>query len=153
MITYRLYLSCEERSTLESWVKKPTMRARKVRDAKILLGSDENVERYSSTILELSIGVSSKTIERTRKSFCEQGMTMFEPKPRKPRSDIKVDGRVEAHLIALLSQTPPDGEDRWKLQLLADRLVELEVVESISKTMVSRVLKKKKASLFSSAIG
>ena len=153
MITYRLHLSCEERATLESWLKKPTMQARKVRDAKILLGSDENVERYSSEVLMLGIGVSSKTIERTRKSFCEQGMAMFDPKPRKRRSDIKVDGRVEAHLIALLSQKPPEEEKRWKLQLLADRLVELALVESISTTMVARVLKKKKANLSNNVIG
>jgi D-Tyr-tRNAtyr deacylase len=69
-------------------------------------------------------------------------MDMFDKKERKVRSDKKIDGRVEAHLMALVFSGPPEAESRWKLQLLADRLVELKVVEHISSKMVARLLKK-----------
>ena len=73
---------------------------------------------------------------------------MFEPKVRKMRSDKKIDGRVEAHLAALLCQSRPEEAPRWQLRQLADRLVDLEVVAHISTTMVARLLKKTNSSLF-----
>lgn len=142
MTRYRLYLTEDERETLELWVKKGKSSAKKVQSAQIILNSDENVERKSSTILSEIIGVSVRTIERVRRSFCETGLGMFEPKPRKVRSDKKIDGRVEAHLAALLCQSPPDGKPKWELKMLSERLIELEVVEHISTTMVGRLIKK-----------
>ena len=67
---------------------------------------------------------------------------MFEPKVRKVRSDKKTDGRVEAHLTTLLCQSPPEGKPHWELKMLADKLIELEVVGHISPTMVARLIKK-----------
>ena len=67
---------------------------------------------------------------------------MFAPKVRKVRSDKKIDGRVEAHLTTLLCQSPPAGKPRWELKMLADKLIELEVVEHIRATMVGRLIKK-----------
>jgi transposase len=142
MTIYRLYLTEDERQTLEEWVKKGKSSAKKVQFAQILLSSDENVVRKSSTLLSEVLGVSVKTIERVRKRFCEEGLEMFAPKVRKVRSDKKIDGRVEAHLAALLCQTAPAGKPRWELKMLADKLVELEVVEHISPTMVRRLIKK-----------
>lgn len=142
MTRYRLYLTEDERETLELWVKKGKSSAKKVQSAQIILNSDENVERKSSTILSEIIGVSVRTIERVRRSFCETGLGMFEPKPRKVRSDKKIDGRVEAHLAALLCQSPPDGKPKWELKMLSERLIELEVVEHISTTMVGRLIKR-----------
>lgn len=142
MTRYRLYLTEDERETLELWVKKGKSSAKKVQSAQIILNSDENVERKSSTILSEIIGVSVRTIERVRRSFCETGLGMFEPKPRKVRSDKKIDGRVEAHLATLLCQSPPDGKPKWELKMLSERLIELEVVEHISTTMVGRLIKK-----------
>ena len=107
-----------------------------------LLNSDENIERKSSTLLKDIIGVSVKTIERVRRQFCEEGMEMFALKPRKTRSDKKIDGRVEAHLTALLCQSPPNDKPKWELKMLSDKLIELNVVEHISVTMIRRVLKK-----------
>jgi len=69
-------------------------------------------------------------------------MAVFTPKQRQPRSDKKLTGEVEAHLIAIACSEPPAGESRWKLQAIADRLVELQVVESLSHTSVATVLKK-----------
>jgi transposase len=142
MTIYRLHLSPSERETLETWVKKGKHSAKKVQFAQILLNSDENVERKSSTLLKNIVGVSVKTIERVRRQFCEEGMEMFIAKPRKIRSDKKLDGRVEAHLSAILCQSPPDTKTKWELQMLCDRLIELNVVEHISVTSVRNLLKK-----------
>jgi transposase len=131
-----------ERLILESWIKKGKHSTKKVQQAQILLNSDENVERKSSTILKDILGISVKTIERVRRQFCEEGMEIFILKPRKTRSDKKIDGRVEAHLTTLLCQSPPNDKPKWELKMLSDRLIELNVVEHISVTMVRRVLKK-----------
>lgn len=142
MTVYRLHLTPEERQTLESWVKKDKHSNKKVQQSQILLNSDENVERKSSTILKEILGISVKTIERVRRQFCEEGMGMFIQKPRKTRSDKKIDGRVEAHLTTLLCQSPPNDKPKWELKMLSERLIELNIVEHISVTMVRRVLKK-----------
>jgi transposase len=153
MTVYRLYLTASERQTLESWVKKGKNSAKRVQYAQILLNSDEHVERKSATLLKTIIGVSVKTIERVRRQFCEQGLSMFDLKPRKVRSDKKIDGRVEAHLSALLCQSPPDDKPKWELQMLSDKLVELNVIERISVTSVRKVIKKMNSSLFKSSNG
>lgn len=142
MTIYRLYLSSTERAILELWVKKGKSSAKKVQYAQILLNSDENMERKSSTLLKSILGVSVKTIERVRRQFCEQGLSMFEPKVRKTRSDKKLDGRVEAHLSAILCQSAPNDKPKWELQMISDRLIELNVVEHISVTSVRKLLKK-----------
>ena len=142
MTVYRLHLTPEERLILESWIKKGKHSTKKVQQAQILLNSDENVKRKSSTILKDILGISVKTIERVRRQFCEEGMEIFILKPRKTRSDKKIDGRVEAHLTTLLCQSPPNDKPKWELKMLSDRLIELNVVEHISVTMVRRVLKK-----------
>lgn len=142
MTVYRLHLTPEERLILESWIKKGKHSTKKIQQAQILLNSDENVERKSSTILRDILGISVKTIERVRRQFCEEGMEIFILKPRKTRSDKKIDGRVEAHLTTLLCQSPPNDKPKWELKMLSDRLIELNVVEHISVTMVRRVLKK-----------
>lgn len=142
MTIYRLYLSSTERAILELWVKKGKSSAKKVQYAQILLNSDENMERKSSTLLKSILCVSVKTIERVRRQFCEQGLSMFEPKVRKTRSDKKLDGRVEAHLSAILCQSAPNDKPKWELQMISDRLIELNVVEHISVTSVRKLLKK-----------
>lgn len=142
MTIYRLYLSATERASLELWVKKGKSSAKKVQYAQILLNSDENIERKSSTLLKTILGVSVKTIERVRRQFCEQGLSMFEPKVRKTRSDKKLDGRVEAHISAILCQSAPNDKPKWELQMISDRLIELNVVEHISVTSVRKLLKK-----------
>ena len=93
------------------------------------------------------LGTSTKTVERIRRQFCEEGLALFAPKVRKPRSDKKIDGRVEAHRTALVCQSPPDEAPAWRLHVLADRLVALHVVAHIATTMVARLLKKTNVSL------
>ena len=148
MLIYRLFLTAEERQTLEGWQKKYKSHSPKLQRIQILLNSDEQTVRRPAPELAAVLGCSTKTVERVRRQFCEQGLAMFEPTPRKTRSDKKIDGRVGAHLTALLCQSPPDEQPCWQLKMLADRLVELEVVEHISTTMVARLLKKTNSSLF-----
>ncbi len=148
MTLYRLYLSAEERQTLEGWQKKYKSHSAKRQRIQILLNSDEQAGRRAASELAAVLGICTRTVERVRRQFCEEGMAMFEPKPRKTRSDKKLDGRVEAHLTALLCQSPPNEQPRWQLRLLAERLVELEVVAHISTTIVARLLKKTNSSLF-----
>jgi transposase len=146
MVRYRLHLIPEERQALEGWRKKYKSHSPKLQRIQILLNSDEQIDRRSAADLAAVLGICTRTVERVRRQFCEEGMAMFEPKVRKTRSDKKIDGRVEAHLTALLYQSPLDEQPRWHLQMLADRLVELEVVAHISTTMVARLLKKMNSS-------
>ena len=148
MTLYRLHLTADERQTLEGWQKKYKSQSPKLRDIQIILNSDEQSGRRPAPELAAVLGICTRTVERVRRQFCEEGLQMFEPKVRKIRSDKKIDGRVEAHLTALLCQSPPDDHPRWQLGMLANRLVELQVVEHISTTMVARLLKKTSASLF-----
>jgi len=148
MTLYRLHLTADERQTLEGWQKKYKSQSPKLRDIQIILNSDEQSGRRAAPELAAVLGICTRTVERVRRQFCEEGLQMFEPKVRKTRSDKKIDGRVEAHLTALLCQSPPDDHPRWQLGMLANRLVELQVVEHISTTMVARLLKKTSSSLF-----
>ena len=113
-----------------------------------MLNSDEQTGRRPALELAAVLGICTRTVERVRRQFCEEGLKMFEPKVRKTRADQKIDGRVEAHLTVLACQSHPDKHPRWQLGMLANRLVELQVVEHISTTMVARLLKKTNLSLF-----
>lgn len=142
MIKHRLTLTATERKDLLAKVTKGKAAAKLIQKAQVLLASDETVGRQSQTTIAATYHLSTRSVERIRKDFCEQGMALFEPKPRLPRSDKKLTGEVEAHLIAIACSEPPAGESRWKLQAIADRLVELQVVETLSHTSVATVLKK-----------
>ena len=142
MIKHRLTLTTTERTDLLAKVTKGKAAAKLIQKAQVLLASDDAVERQSQTTIAATYHLSTRSVERIRKEFCEQGMALFEPKPRPPRSDKKLTGEVEAHLIAIACSEPPAGESRWKLQAIADRLVELQVVETLSHTSVATVLKK-----------
>ena len=142
MIRHRLTLTATERTELLDKVKKGRASAKLIQKAHVLLASDDAVERQSETSIATIYHLSVRSVERIRKDFCERGLAVFLPKPRQPRSDKKLTGEVEAHLIAIACSEPPAGESRWKLQAIADRLVELEVVESLSHTSVATVLKK-----------
>ena len=143
MIKHRLTLTPTERTDPLAKVTKGKAAAKAIQKAQVLLASDDAVERQSQTTIAATYHLSTRSVERIRKEFCEQEMGLFEPKNRQPRSDKKLTGEVEAHLIAIACSEPPTGESRWKLQAIADRLVELQVVESLSHTSVATVLKKR----------
>jgi hypothetical protein len=148
MIKYRIRLTPEERETLLDWSRHGKRKAQDIQYAQILLHVDESEGRVPLQAAEISLRyhVSTRTVERVRANFCMSGMGIFDKQERKTRSDKKLDARVEAHLIALSCQKPPEGAPRWKLQMLADGLVELQVVDRISRMSVSKMLKKTKLS-------
>lgn len=142
MTKFRLKLMPHERAELLAKVQKGKAAAKTIQKAQVLLASDDTLERQSETTIATTYHLSVRSVERIRKDFCERGMQVFTPNPRQPRSDKKLTGAVEAHLIAIACSEPPAGESRWKLQAIADRLVELQVVETLSHTSVATVLKK-----------
>jgi len=144
---YIVDLTTEERTDLEGRLQGGQMGVRKVKRLQILLKADEG---WSDERIAEAFDVGLSTVERTRRKFVEPGLegaiTNRRPRREYPR---KLDGRAEAHLIALLCGPAPAGYARWSLRLLADELVKIEGVEldSISYETVRRTLKKTNLSL------
>lgn len=141
MKKYLVILTDAERHELEQLLAKGKAAARTRTHAQVLLKADQPTGWTDAQIVE-AFGVSVRTVERVRQRFVEEGLeAALKPKsfPRLPR---KVDGDVEAHLVALACSDPPEGRQRWTLRLLADQLVELDLIESISHEQVRQVLKK-----------
>lgn len=153
MTKHRLTLTATERAELLAKVQKGKAAAKLIQKAQVILASDDAVERQSQTTIAITYHLSTRSVERIRKEFCEQGMALFDSKTRQPRSDKKLTGELEAHLIAIACSEPPAGESRWKLQAIADRLVELQVVETLSHTSVATVLKKMNSNPGESKVG
>jgi transposase len=132
-------LTQEERGQLLALTRKGKTSARMLRRAHVLLLADEGIK--DETIASIVKG-SVSTVERTRKRYIQAGIdAALKEKPR-PGVEPRLDGRGEAHLVALACSAPPEGRQQWTMQLLADRLVELELVDSISDETVRRTLKK-----------
>jgi transposase len=147
MIKYRIYLTQQEHQQLEAMVSKGKHKASAIRSAHVLLASDETSSgRQSASAISAAYHLSTKTIERIRQQFCERGMDIFTPQPRQTRRDKRIDGSVEAHILAICCSEPPAGQSRWKLQLIADSVVELGILDHISATSVATVLKKTNSS-------
>ena len=145
MIKYKVTLTMEEREQLIDIVSKGNHSAQLYRNAYILLNCDEG--KYSRKIINEEISrvlqISMRMIDRVKQRFVEEGFEAC--LARKPMSKTKekiADGEVEAHLIALSCSKAPGGFTKWSLRLLADKMVELKYVESISHETVRRVLKK-----------
>jgi transposase len=136
---YIVDLAENERSQLMKLVSSGKASARKINRARILLLAAEG--KTDLTIAD-SLKVGVRTVERTRQRFVEEGMDIaLNDRPR-PGKRPKLDGKGEAYLLALASSDPPEGRERWTLQLLAGRLVEAGIVDSISGETVRQVLKK-----------
>lgn len=145
-VRYRVMLTEEERADLREISSKGKQTAQRVKNALILLGCDEGPhqeKRSTGAQLAQVLQVSQRTIDRVKQRCVEQGVdAALDRKPPERRYERKVDGDVEAHLVALSCTAPPEGQARWSLRLLADRMVELGYVESISHETVRNVLKK-----------
>lgn len=137
---HKINLSADERHQLADWVNKGKRSARSINRARMLLMADEG--KTDQAIVE-SLGVSVSTVERTRRTWAEHGLSAaLDEKPR-PGRRRKLDGKQEAFLVALACSEAPEGRDEWSMQLLADKLVELGVVEqAISDETVRLRLKK-----------
>jgi hypothetical protein len=154
---YRIKLQVEERRHLQSIVRKQMVAASKRSKATALLLSDENSPggALKDELVAERTGMSVNTLARIRQRCCEVGpVQALERKARlTPPVPSKIDGKLEARLIAEACSPAPEGHSRWTLRLLAERLVELELVESISYETVRVVLKKTGSSLGSSSAG
>lgn len=146
MKKYIVRLSGEERKSLKGLVSSGKGPARMFTRARILLKADvgEGGPGWPDEKIAEALDVTVQTIERVRKQLVEEGLeaVLSRRKYIQKVSRKKLDGDAEAHLIALACSETPEGYTRWSLRLLADRMVELGFVESISHEAVRRVLKK-----------
>jgi len=147
---YVVELTTEERQQLEQLVKSGKAAARKLTHARILLKADSSPHNPGWTDVQVSnaLEVHRTTVERVRKLFVLEGLEAALNR-RYPKREYqrKIDGYKEAHLIALSCGAPPEGRTRWTLRLLADQMVELDLVESLSHETVRQVLKKRNKAL------
>lgn len=152
---YRVTLTDNERAELAVLITRRSEKALPVKRAYILLAADEYGDkcRKDAQICE-TYAVGSRTVERVRQRFVEEGFSVAVwGKKREVFKEKLLDGQVEARLIALRCSQPPSGYAKWSMQLLADRMVELEYVEHISRESVRQILKKTSSSLGVSSPG
>jgi len=149
MKKYLVELTSEERRQLEGLVKKGKVAGYKIRHAQMLLKADQGKQGpgwHDRQIAE-AFGAHLATVERLRKRLVEEGLQAALERHKRQNYTRKLDGDAEARLIAIACSKAPEGRNEWTLRLLADRLVELSVVDSISHMTVSRTLKKTNSSL------
>ena len=144
-VKYHIRLSNEEQQKLKQVVRAKKMARYKRTHAQILLALDENGPRLTESETAATCVTSIKTVQRVRKCCVEEGLeTAVEGKiKRNGRSPI-LDGEQHAHLVALACSKPPEGACRWTMKLLANQMIELDIVDSISAPTVCRELKKTK---------
>lgn len=147
---YIVKLSKAERQALSALVKTGKVAAYKRQRAQILLKADIGPEGagLNDSDIAASIDVSARTIERTRQRWVEQGFEKALEREERQRSKAtRLDGEQQAHLIALVCSEPPEGRNRWSLKRLANKMVVLNHVESISPETIRQVLKKRSQTL------
>jgi hypothetical protein len=148
-VKYRVTLTEEERTTLQEVIRAGKAAARTQTHARILLKADDaaGAPGWTDERIAEALEVSPSTIARLRRRFLDVGaVAALSPRPRQTAPTTKLDGRAEAHLVALTCSAPPEGRDRWTLRLLTERFVALGVSEPVSYETVRRVLKKTNSS-------
>jgi transposase len=143
---YLVTLTADEREQLNAMITAGTASAKKLAHARVLLKADqgENGPAWVDEVIAEAVEVSTDTVARIRQRFVEQGLeaALVRKKQDRPSRERVLDGSAEARLLAVACSDPPDGRAAWTLTMLADKLVELEVVERVSRESVRRVLKK-----------
>ena len=142
--TYNVRLKEEERDELIQYLRRGKSSARSQTRARILLLADEG--RDDPEISKI-LKVSKPTANRIRKRYCEGGLDFALNEKSRCGAPPKIDSKVEAQLTFLACSEPPDGRSKWTVRLLADKLVEMEAIDSISHMSVQRLLKKMNLSL------
>ena len=146
---YRIRLTTDEQQELKALVSRGRTAAYKQTHARILLMSDEAREDGGMKDADISraLGVGLSMVERVRRRCVEEGIeSALNRKKQLRRRQKRLDGEGEARLIAMACGEPPEGRAVWTLKLLADQLIECEIVETISTETVRRVLKKTNSS-------
>ena len=150
MKKYKVTLTAEERNSLQSLIAAKRTAAKKVVHARILLKADAGPEgpAWTDACIAEALEVDVSTVERLRQRFVEQGLdaALGRKQQDRPSRLRALDGKAEARLIALACSEPPAGRVRWTLRLLADKLVELEIVDTVSTETIRRTLKKTSSS-------
>lgn len=141
---YRVTLTAQEQENLKVLIRQRSNKAVPVKRAYILLAADENGEKcWTDEQIGETYHVGRRSVERLRQRCVEEGLEVaLEGKKREVFKDKALDGKVEAHLLALRCSEPPSGAVKWSLRLLADRMVELAYAEHISHESVRQLLKK-----------
>jgi hypothetical protein len=144
MAKYRVTLTADEQNALEKLVSVGKAAARKLTHGRILLLANTTDGReYRDNQIGRALGTSLRSVERIRKRFVTEGLeAALNPKPQPARPDkIKIKGDLEQHLVRIACSDPPEGRAHWTLQLLADELVVLGLVASLSTETVRQALK------------
>lgn len=141
---YLVTLTAEERQQLLEITHQNKVSARRFKRAQILLLADEG---HHDEIIAQMLYVGESTIHRTRQKFVDGGVEFALSEAPRPGGRRKLDGKAEAFLVATACSDPPNGKAEWTMQMLADRLVEVNLVEQISDETVRRMLKKTISSL------
>lgn len=147
---YIVKLTDADREQLKALLSAGSERARTLTRARILLKSDmsEAGARWSYAQICEAFDVAEVTVSKVRKTYVEQGLEAAIRRKQPDREYVpRLDGKAEAHLVALACSAPPEGQVRWTLRLLQERLVQLQVVESVSHETVRQTLKKMSLSL------
>ena len=150
MIRYTVKLTKSEVEELMSIINKGSHTSQTFRTAYILLNCDEGIysEKVTNEQISKVLKVGMRTVDRIKKKFIEEGFeACLDRRPTSRIYERKTDGDLEAKLVALCCSEPPKGYSKWSLRLLADKMVELNYVESISHVTVRSVLKKTNLSL------
>jgi len=151
MKKYRVTLEVEERTYLQQLLAKGKTDVRRLKHAQILLAADETEGSPGQTDGQImdALSVGTATVERVRRRFIQEGLELALSPYRTPKRTYhtKLDGVQEAHLIATACSKPPEGRARWTLRLLADKMVDLKYVTTISHETVRQTLKKTNSSL------
>ncbi|MEA3241613.1 MAG: helix-turn-helix domain-containing protein [Pseudomonadota bacterium] len=148
---YRVTLTKEERKNLEAISSKEKRAARTVLYARalLLLNAGEYGSKWAVTQVAEALGTTSRSLEHLKKRFVEEGLpAAIERKKReKPPREIQFGGEFEAKLLALACSEEPEGRERWTIRLLAEKMVELKMVQSVSPMTECNTLKKTNLSL------
>jgi transposase len=142
---YIVHLTADEQTSLVQMIRRGRIAARTLLHARILLKADSGPEApaWRDEAISEALEVHATTVARVRQRFVEEGLAAaLRPKPAMRQYERKLDGQAEAHLVALACGPVPEGRAKWTLRLLADKLVELRHVPSVSHETVRRTLKK-----------
>jgi len=148
-IKHRVTLTETERSELKALIARGRTAGYRIRHAQILLATDEIPENAEWTDKKIAkaYGTTEKSIGNLRRRFVEKGLSAaLERQKRETPPKIKIDGEIEAKIVALTCSEAPEGYSQWSLRLLADKVVELGIMENVSHTAISDCLKKTRLS-------